>query len=95
MIAKLECVYKGINEHKAGSFTNDEGKTIKFNDFYTIRFDQIIKGLPKETEVKIDKSLALNIAKNFNLYDKIIISFNIIYYNRKNIIITINNIEKI
>lgn len=95
MICSLECVYKGIKETKAGSFTDDKGNTINYHEFYKIRFDQIINGLPKETECKLSKEIALNTAKNLNLYDKIVINFNIIYYSSNNISISINNIKKI
>lgn len=95
MVCELECVYKGIKEIKGGTFQDENGQTINYNDFYRIRFDQIIGGLPKETEVKITKELALNIAKNIQIYDKIVISFNIIIYNSKTIRVTINNVKKI
>lgn len=95
MKATLECVYKGIEEHKAGSFTNADGKEISYNAYYRICFDQIINGLPKETTLKITKELALNSAKYFTLYDKIVITFNIVIYNQAKIVYTINDIKKI
>ena len=95
MVCELECVYKGIKETKGGSFLNEKGETINYNDYYKIRFDQIISGLPKETEIKITKELALNIAKNLQIYDKIVIKFNIIIYNSKTIRVKIDNIKKI
>lgn len=95
MITQLECVYKGIKEIKAGSFKNENGDTIHYPDSYRIRFDQIIAGLPKETETKITKELALNIAKNLQIYDKIVITFNVIIYNPNTIRISINNVKKI
>ena len=95
MVCELECVYKGIKEIKGGSFINEKGETINYKDTYRIRFDQIIGGLPKETEIKITKELALNIAKNLQIYDKIVINFNIIIYNSKTIRVNIDNIKKI
>lgn len=95
MVSELECVYKGIKEIKAGTFKNENGETINYSDSYRVRFDQIIGGLPKETELKITKELALNLAKNLQIYDKIVINFNIIIYNSNAIRIKINNIKKI
>lgn len=95
MVSNLECVYKGIKEIKGGTFTNEKGETINYKESYRIRFDQIIAGLPKETELKITKELALNIAKNLQLYDKIVITFNVTIYNSNTIRIIVNNIKKI
>lgn len=96
MVCSLECVYKGINEIKAGSFKDKvTGELISYSDIYRIRFDQILSGLPKETEFKITKELALNIAKNIQLYDKIVITFNVIVYNSKNFRIFVTNVKKI
>lgn len=95
MVSELQCIYKGIREVKAGSFQNEKGDTINYKESYRIRFDQTISGLPKETELKITKELALNLAKNFQLYDKIVINFNIIVYNSSSIRININNVRKI
>lgn len=94
MVCKQEVVYKGIKETKAGSFINDKGDTINYKESYKIRFDQIIDGLPKETEVKISKEVALNIAANFSLYDKVVIEFNVVIYSEKNVAIKITNISK-
>lgn len=95
MVSELECVYKGIKEIKAGTFKNENGDIINYPDIYRIRFDQIISGLPKETELKITKELALNLAKNLQIYDKIVINFNIIIYNSNTIRIRVINIKKI
>ena len=95
MVCDLDCVYKGIKEIKGGSFQNEKGDTINYNDSYRIRFDQIIAGLPKETEIKITKELALNLAKNLQIYDKIVITFNVIIYNSNTIRINVKNVKKI
>lgn len=95
MVSELECVYKGIKEIKGGSFLNEKGETINYNDTYRIRFDQILSGLPKETEIKITKELALNLARNLQIYDKIVIKFNIIIYNSKTIRVNIDSVKKI
>lgn len=95
MVCNLECVYKGIKEIKAGSFINENGETINYKESYRLRFDQIIAGLPKETETKISKELALNIARNLQIYDKIVINFNIIIYNSTTIRVNITNVRKI
>lgn len=95
MVSQLECIYKGIREIKAGEFLDSNGEKIKYNDSYRLRFDQIINGLPKETEIKVKKELALNIIKNFNIYDKIVITFNIVFYNNNKIIIDVRDIKKI
>ena len=95
MICDLECVYKGIKEIKSGTFQNAKGETINYKDSYRIRFDQIISGLPKETEIKITKELALNLARNLQIYDKIVITFNVIIYNPNTIRISVSNVKKI
>ena len=95
MTSQLECIYKGIREIKAGEFINTNGEKIKYNEYYKLRFDQIINGLPKETEIKIKKELALNVVKNFNIYDKIVITFNILFYNNNRVIIEVKDIKKI
>lgn len=95
MVSNLECVFKGIKEIKAGSFKNENGDIINYNQSYRIRFDQIISGLPKETEIKITKELALNLAKNLQIYDKIVITFNVIIYNSNSIRIFVTNVKKI
>lgn len=95
MKTSLECVYKGIKEIKAGSFVNEKGHSIEFPTYYKIRFDQIINGLPKETEFKLNKELALNTAKNLSIYDNIVINFNVVIYTNKNIFLQITDIKKI
>ena len=95
MVCSLECVYKGIKEIKGGTFQNDKGQTINYKDSYRIRFDQIIAGLPKETEIKITKELALNLARNLQIYDKIVITFNVIIYNPNTIRINVTNVKKL
>lgn len=95
MVCDLECIYKGIREIKGGTFTNENGETINYKDSYRIRFDQTISGLPKETEIKITKELASNFARNLQLYDKIVITFNVIIYNSNTIRISVNSIKKI
>lgn len=95
MVCDLDAVYKGIKEIKGGSFQNENGETINYKDSYRIRFDQTIAGLPKETEIKITKELALNLARNFQLYDKIVITFNVIIYKPNTIRISVNNVKKI
>ena len=95
MVCSLECVYKGIKEIKSGTFQNDKGETINYKDSYRIRFDQIIAGLPKETEIKITKELALNLARNLQIYDKIVITFNVIIYKPNTISIIVTNVKKL
>ena len=93
MICELDAKYKGIKEHKAGSFIKN-GKTINYKDGYNLLFDQIIDGLPKETKIKISKEIALNLAKNLNIYDNIVIKFSVIYYNTDNIKFSVISVNK-
>lgn len=95
MKAELECVYRGIKEIPEGSFTNDKGDIIKYSKHYKINIDQIINGLPVETLLSISQEKALNCAKILTLYDKIVITFNIIIYNKSNITYKIDNIRKL
>lgn len=94
MVYVIEGIYKGIKENKAGSFTNDKGQIINYNDSYKIRFDQLISGTPKETELKIKKELALNISKNLNPYDKILLKLDVVIYGNNNISAIIESVEK-
>lgn len=94
MVCELEAKYKGIKEIKAGSFTNKDGKLINYKDSYKMLFDQILDGLPKETEIKITKEIALNLAKNLNIYDNIVIKFSVVYYNANNIKFSVISVIK-
>ena len=94
MVCELEAKYKGIKEKKAGSFTTKEGKLVNYKDTYKLLFDQIIDGLPKETEIKITKEIALNLAKNLNIYDNIVIKFSVVYYNTEYIKISVISVTK-
>ena len=94
MVCELEAKYKGIKEKKAGTFTTKEGKVINYKDIYKLVFDQIIDGLPKETEIKITKEIALNLAKNLNIYDNIVIKFSVVYYNADYIKISVVSVTK-
>lgn len=94
MVCELEAKYKGIRESKAGTFTNHEGKTFNYPDSYKLIFDQIINGLPKQCEIKISKETALNLAKNLNIYDNIVIKFSVVYYTAINIRISVVSVTK-
>lgn len=94
MVCELEAKYKGIRECKAGSFTNKDGKLINYKDSYRLVFDQIIDGLPKQCEIKITKEIALNLAKNLNIYDNIVIKFSVIYLTAINIKISVVSVTK-
>lgn len=94
MKTAIECIYKGIKETKAGSFVNSYGQTINYNGSYKIVFDQLIKGLPKETELKIAKDIAINLIPNLKAYDRIVINLDITIYGNNNIAVKIVSIEK-
>lgn len=94
MVCELDAKYKGIREIKAGSFINHDGKTIKYPEGYRLFFDQIVDGLPKQCEIKISKETALNLAKNLNIYDNIVIKFSIIYYTAINIRVSVISVNK-
>lgn len=94
MKAAIESIYKGIKETKAGSFINSNGQTINYNASYKIVFDQLINGLPKETELKIAKDIAININPNLKAYDRIVINLDITIYSNKNVAIRVVSIEK-
>ena len=94
MKTAIECIYKGIKETKAGSFVNSYGQTINYNGSYKIVFDQIIKGIPKETELKIAKEIAVNLIPNLKAYDRVVINLDITIYGNNNIAVKIVSIEK-
>lgn len=95
MKTAIECIYKGVRETKAGSFINTQGQTINYNGSYKIIFDQLINGLPKETELKISKEIAMNLKPNFKPYDKIVINLDITIYGNNNVAVKVVSIEKI
>lgn len=94
MKTAIECIYKGIKEIKPGSFVNIDGKTINYNGFYKIIFDQIIRNIPKETELKIDKQIAINLMPNLKPYDRIVINLDITIYSNNNVTVKVVSIEK-
>lgn len=94
MKTAIEVIYKGFKERKAGSFVNSNGETINYNNSYKIIFDQLLNGIPKETELKITKEIALNVMPNLKPYDKIVINLDITIYGNNNISVKIVSIEK-
>ena len=94
MKTAIEGLYKGIRETKAGSFINTQGQTINYNASYKIIFDQLINGIPKETDLKIAKDIAMNIMPNCKPYDKIVINLDITIYGNNNISVKVVSIEK-
>lgn len=94
MKCSIEGIYKGIRETKAGSFINTQGQTINYNGSYKIIFDQPINGIPKETDLKITKEIAVNIMPNCKPYDKIVINLDITIYGNNNISVKVVSIEK-
>lgn len=94
MKSAIEGIYKGIRETKAGSFINTQGQTINYNGSYKIIFDQLINGIPKETDLKITKEIAMNIMPNCKPYDKIVINLDITIYGNNNISVKVVSIEK-
>lgn len=94
MKTAIQGVYKGVREVKGGSFIDNNGNTIKYDNFYKIIFDQVVNGMPKETVLKISKDIALNITPVFKPYDNIVINLDIAIYNNRDIVIKVVSIEK-
>lgn len=94
MKCSIEGLYKGIRETKAGSFINTQGQKINYNGSYKIIFDQLINGIPRETDLKITKDIAMNIMPNCKPYDKIVINLDITIYGNNNISVKVVSIEK-
>lgn len=94
MKCAIEGIYKGIREVKAGSFVNANGENINYSGSYKIIFDQLINGIPKETELKINKDIAINIMPNCKPYEKIVINLDITIYGNNNISVKVVSIEK-
>lgn len=90
----IEGVYKAVKEVKSGSFVNEKGETINYKGGYKLIFDQNLNGIPKETELKIDKEIALNIQPSFKPYDRIVINFDVLIYGNNNVSIKILSVEK-
>lgn len=94
MKSAIEGIYKGIRETKAGSFINTQGQTINYNGSYKIIFDQLIDRIPKETDLKITKEIAMNLMPNLKPYDKIVINLDITIYGNNNVSVKVVSIEK-
>lgn len=94
MKTAIEGIYKGIREVKSGSFINPNGQTINYNGSYKIIFDQLINGIPKETELKITKEIAMNLMPNLKPYDKIVLNLDMTIYGNNNIAVKVVSIEK-
>lgn len=94
MKTAIEGVYKGVKEIKAGSFINSDGQNINYKGSYKIIFDQLINGIPKETDLKITKEIALNVSPICKPYDKIVINLDITIYGNNNISVRVVSIEK-
>ena len=90
----IDGVYKGVKETKAGSFNDINGNLINYKGSFKIIFDQVINGLPKETELKVDKDIALNISTLCKPYEKIVIQLDITIYGNNNISVKVVSIEK-
>lgn len=91
MKTMLECVYKGIKEIKAGSFTDPNGKVINYPDSYKIVIDEIVNDRAITRELKIKKEIALNLTQNIKLYDKISIALDV-YFLNNNLVYKITNV---
>lgn len=81
MKTMLDCVYKGIKEIKAGSFTDLTGKVINYPDSYKLIIDEVVNDRAITRELRLKKEIAINITSNFKLYDKICIAFDVYFLN--------------
>lgn len=95
MKTAIQCVYKGVREVKAGSFINSNGEKIEYKNSYKLVVDQLINGIPKETDLKVSREIAINIMPNFKPYDKIVVNLDIIVYSNNNVAVTVVSVEKI
>ena len=97
MKCALECYFKGIREIPAGSFINSNGKEVKYDKFYKIRFDYLASNnLCVERELKIPSNIALSFEQNYHLkiYDKIVINLNIDFLANSHLVSKVISVEK-
>lgn len=73
-------IYKGIEERKAGEFTNERGQVVKYDEAFKISLDEM-EGSKVTTRTftfpKNNTELA-NKFKNLKLYDNIVVAFEVV-----------------
>lgn len=86
-----DCIFKGIEEKKAIEFTNSAGSTVSIPEHFKINVDEIYEGRCITRQLRINREIALNVSKNFKLYDPIIISLDV-YFVNNNLAYKISNV---
>ena len=74
--------YKGLTHIAAGSFKNDKGETIQYNESYKLKVDEFTpQGIYERTfKVASDSALVPEFMK-LNVYDDVHILFDVIIYS--------------
>lgn len=75
-------IFKCIEKKEGGEFVNQKGQKVVYDPTFQVKVDEIIDGKTEERIFKFkasNKELANNFEK-FNVYDKVIIDFNIELY---------------
>lgn len=53
MVAMGKVIYRGIELRQGGSFTNSQGKEVKYNPSYVLKVDEEVEGKTYERKLKI------------------------------------------
>lgn len=75
-------IYKGIEERKAGEFTNERGQVIKFDSAFKITLDEIDESKVKTRVFTFPKN-NIELAEKFKdlkLYSDIIVAFDVLIF---------------
>lgn len=82
MKAKGEFVFKGLDDRKAGEFTNDKGQVVKYNESKVLKVDEVVDGSINERKLKIDanNTFLIDKLKKLKPYDHIILECDVLLY---------------
>lgn len=79
---KGEFVFKSVEERAGGSFTDANGKIVKYDTAYVLKVDELTDSGIFERKLKIDKanSVLLSKLKNLKAYDKVNLVLDVVLY---------------
>ena len=90
MVAASNFIFKGMKKREAGKFTTKEGKEVQYDEAYFLKFDEVkddAEIFERKVKVDINDIELINKLKNFNLYQRIILYFEINFWKDNTAII--------
>lgn len=81
MICKGVVVYKGIEKREGGTFKGADGREIRYDSSYVVKFDEINKGIANERKLKFPASNTYlhNKFADLEIYTKIYIECDVVF----------------